>query len=108
MEEAAILNFGQSYSSTSPLDNILSNGHDTVMPWYNQPLGLKARGEGWSTRTACCSRDEPLPLNCLPLPWQLSAAGLFGVRWQADTRSVGRLLPGGFSPLLIRMEALQH
>lgn len=40
-----------------------------------------------------CSRDEPLPLNCLLLPWQLCDKPFWSKRWQADTRSAGRLLP---------------
>ena len=108
MEDQPSSDSGTSYSST-PLDNILSTGHNTVMPWYNQPLGLKAREEKAGVPAACCSRDEPLPLNCLLLPWQLSAAGLFGAK--GGKQILGLLAAScriWLLSSLIRMEALQH
>lgn len=102
------LDGGASYSSP-PLDNMLSNGHGTAMPWYDQPLGLKAREGKARVPAVRCSGDEPLPLNCLPLPWQLSAARLFGAKGGKQIRG---LLAAScriwLLSSLIRMEALQH
>lgn len=99
---------GASYNST-PLDNMLSNGPSRVMLWYNQPLGLKAREGKAGIPAARCSRDEPLPLNSLPLPWQLSAARLFGAK--GGKQILGLLAAScriWLLSSLIRMEAPQH
>jgi hypothetical protein len=86
---------------------MLSNIHGTVMPWYNHPLGW--RPEGMSGAQQHYSRVEPLPLNCLLLPWQLSAARLFGARGGKQIRG---LLAAScriwLLSSLIRMETLYH
>lgn len=86
------LESGGSYSST-PLGNVLSDGHGTGMAWYSQPLGLKAR-EGKAGVPAAQLQKWALAMKLPPAAMAtLCGKAFWSKRWQADTGSAGRLLP---------------